>query len=584
MGHKLKPASSSKKHLTTPAAGDRNPSRALTITHLAGALAYGCNALLALLYRTLTTEPSAAALAEAGWDQKGWNPEFGKPHPLPPASTFFIEGPVSREATVEGLGWNPSATPTEFVPEGQAITGTKDDTLYRTFWYGLTGYRLRLPKGKYQVTLKFIEPLFNSAGERVFDVALQGKAVLESLDIFARSGRSTATDCRFEGIEVVDGWLRIDFTPKKRQPLLCGIEATGENYSRRVKCGGSDYQDYKGDKPAYRPSHTFLWGKPGSSFEPRGLPVDDFYGDWTKANFGPEVAHRAAAVFSALDGNIPLVSTWTGVNGGGAGGLRPDDRPWEFVQQEFVYVDQFETLRPAVHGAGNLERFDFWLNQFRYTRATAQAQCTWGRLENALKQTRLEGDAEKRRTLTREVVLPVYTELVAQIGEAYRLLLATVTEISGIEAVLNWEGHNNLLGIEKTGQEIADVLGQALPPQALAPKEYRGQPRLIVPTLRTLLEQGEALRLKVIVLDNQPAQLAALYWRPLGQGNFRKRDLTHVSRGVYQCTLASVQNDIEYYIAVETAGGKKLTWPVTAPEMNQTVVSWATPGQSPLAS
>lgn len=138
----------------------------------ADALAYGCNALLTLLYRTFTTEPSAAALAAAGWDQTGWNPEFGKLHPLPPASTFFIEGPVSREATVEGLGWNPSATRTEFVPEGQPITGTKEDALYRTFWYGLTGYRLRLPKGKYQVTLKFIEPLYNAAGERVFDVAL----------------------------------------------------------------------------------------------------------------------------------------------------------------------------------------------------------------------------------------------------------------------------------------------------------------------------------------------------------------------------------------------------------------------------
>jgi len=543
----------------------------------ADALAYGCNTLLTLLYRTFTTEPSAAALALAGWDQKGWNPEFGKAHPLPPPSTFHIEGPVSKEASVEDLGWNPSATPTADVAEDQAITGTQDDALYRTFWYGLRGYRLRLPKGKYQVTLKFIEPLYNAPGERVFDVSLQGRTVLESLDIFARSGRSKATDCSFQGIEVTDGWLCIDFPAKKRDALLCGIEVTGENYHRRIKCGGNDYKDYKGDKLPYRPTHTFLQGKLGTSFEPRGLPVEDFYTDWAKAMFGQDASSQAAAIFSALDGNIPLPSSWTGVNGGGAGGLKPDDRPWEFVKQEFGYVDQFEKLRPSVHGAGNLERYDFWLNQFRYTRATAHAECIWGRLENALKQARLEEDAQKRRQLATDLVLPIYKELVAQVGEAYRLLLTTVTEISGIECVLNWEGHNNLLGIEKTGQEIAGMLGRELPPDAHAPKEYQGEPRLIVPILRTLLEQGEELKLRVIVLDNQPASSAVLYWRPLGQGELRKQDLTHLGRGVYQATLESVQNDIEYYIAAETAGGKKLIWPATAPEMNQTVVAWAAP-------
>ena len=400
---------------------------------------------------------------------------------------------------------------------------------------------------------------------------------MESLDVFARSGRSEATDCVFDGVEVTDGWLRIDFVAKRREPLLCGIDVAGEGYRRRVKCGGSDYRDYKGDKLPYHPTHTFLQGKLGTSFEPRGLPVEDFYADWAGAIFGPEAGGQAAAFFSALDGNLPLPSSWTGVNGGGAGGLKPDDRPWEFVSKEFVYVDQFEKLRPAVRGAGNLERYDFWLNQFRYTRATAHAECIWGKLETALKQARLEENAQKRRQLATDLVLPIYKELVAQVGEAYRLLLTTVTEISGIECVLNWEGHNNLLGIEKAGQEIAGMLGQALPPDALVPQEYQGEPRLIVPTLRTLLEQGEPLRLRVIVLDNQPASLAALYWRPLGQGEFRKQDLTHMARGVYLVTLESVQNDIEYYITAETTGGKKLVWPATAPEMNQTVVVWAAP-------
>ncbi len=543
----------------------------------ADSLAYGCNALLTLLYRTMTTEPSAAALAEAGWNQVGWNPEFGKDHPLPPQSTFYMEGPVSTSATVNGRGWDPCATPTGDIPEDQAITGTADGPVYRTYWRELTGYRLKVPKGRYRVMLKFIEPLYNAPGERIFDVSLQGKPVLESLDIYTRVGRSNAFDASFDDIEVRDGWLLIDFMAKVKAALLCGIEVTGEGYQRRVKCAGVDYGDYQGDKPAWPRTHTFLWGKLGSNFKPRGLPVDDFYQDWATANFGPEAGREAAAIFAGLDGNIPLVSTWTGVNGGGAGGLEPDDRPWEYVKHEFDFVDLFAKLRPAVQGAGSRERFDFWLNQFRYTRATAHAECIWGRLETALKQARLEEDVEKRRKCAAEVVLPVFKELVAGTGEAYRLLLATVTEISGIEAVLNWEGHNNLLGIEKTGQELAEMLGRPLPPEAVAPKEYQGEPRLIVPTLRTLLEEGETLNLKVIVLDNQPATSAGLYWRPLGRGEFQKQELTHVGRGVYTVTLLSLRNDIEYYITAETAEGKKMIWPVTAPEINQTVVSWAAP-------
>lgn len=93
------------------------------------------------------------------------------------------------------------------------------------------------------------------------------------------------------------------------------------------------------------------------------------------------------------------------------------------------------------------------------------------------------------------------------------------------------------------------------------------------------LEEGEALKLKVVVLDNQPAKSATLSWRPLGLGEFRKQELTHVARGVYTMTLPSLRNDIEYYITAETAEGKKMIWPVTAPVINQTVVSWAAPGQ-----
>jgi len=38
---------------------------------------------------------------------------------------------------------------------------------------------------------------------------------------------------------------------------------------------------------------------------------------------------------------------------------------------EFGFVAELEALRPQVRGAGNLQRFDYWLNTFRYMRAMA---------------------------------------------------------------------------------------------------------------------------------------------------------------------------------------------------------------------
>jgi hypothetical protein len=78
--------------------------------------------------------------------------------------------------------------------------------------------------------------------------------------------------------------------------------------------------------------------------------------------------------------------------------------------------------------------------------------------------------------------------------------------------------------------------------------------------------------LNVIVLDNQPAKTATLFWRKLGPGGFKKVNLKHIARAVYSVALPAAQEDLEYYISARTASGEKLVWPATAPAQNQTVV------------
>ncbi|NQT38082.1 MAG: hypothetical protein HQ581_11365 [Planctomycetes bacterium] len=464
----------------------------------ADALAYGCTGLMVLHWRTLINEQAATAVARAGWDQSGWNPEFGKENPQPPASTFPVP-PLPLAGRVSDIGTD------------RPIANTEHPRLYQTCRWDFPGYDWEVPNGRYRVTLRFCEPYFTAAGQRIFDVTLQGKTVIEKLDLFAEAGKDIAWDRSFDGVEVTGGRFRLGLVPRVSLPCIMAVEIQGDGYIRKVNCGAVKYEGYEPDEPGYRPTKKFLWGEGGSSsrpqdgtsFRPRGLPVDDLYADWALANFGPEVAREAAAVFVGIDNNIPLPATWTGVKGKGAGGLAPDLRPWDFVSREYAFVDEFAKLRPAVRGAGNRERFDFWCNQLLYTRATAKACCVWGQFAAALKVAREEKDPAKRKALAAERVLPLYVELVHCVGEAYELLMATVTDIGGIQTVINWEGHNGLLGIETTGRELTEMLGQPLPPTAAIPTQYQGRPRLIVPTVRSLLEQGEALKLKVIVLDNR---------------------------------------------------------------------------------
>jgi hypothetical protein len=77
---------------------------------------------------------------------------------------------------------------------------------------------------KYKVRLYFMEPQAVEKGQRVFDVLLQGKTVLEKFDIV---GQSKATDTmlirEFDTV-VTDGRLQVNLKSHVGMSLLSGIE------------------------------------------------------------------------------------------------------------------------------------------------------------------------------------------------------------------------------------------------------------------------------------------------------------------------------------------------------------------------
>ncbi len=297
-------------------------------------------------------------------------------------------------------------------------------------------------------------------------------------------------------------------------------------------------------------------------------PIADFYADWARSEFGPGAAEPIAAIFTRLDCHLPRPADWVT----GPGSIRPDPLPWHQVQKDYAFVDQLAALRPQITGAGNLERFDYWLDQFRCLRSVGQVRCVWARFNAALAKAKAEKDPQAQKKLARESVLPVRKELVAAFAELHRYLLATVTNPGEMGNVCNWQQQTLPLLLTIPGQELAKLLGEDLPADALPSQQYAGQPRLFVPEVRTGIVSGETFKLPVTILGGQP-ETAAVYWRPLGTGDFTETPLAHVARGVYTATLPAeaVKADFEYYVRA-MVGGKPLVFPATAPALAQSVV------------
>lgn len=446
----------------------------------ADALAYGCTGLMGLHWRTEDVAPNIAALAQAAWDQRWERP--------------------ARIALPGHIAQYPDA----------AIAGTPDAPLYRSCRYDLGTIRLPVPAGQYTVTLKFCEPHFKAAGERVCDVQLEGRTVLTNLDIFARVGRFAALDFVFPEVPVTNGVLTLELVARKSLPCISAVAVEGRGFATKINCGGPAYQDWLADD--------------GTS---RSVPCEDFYADWAQANFG---LAEAGTVLAAIDGRVPQVTD----GGCPAGSLTPVKEPWSAVAPQFAFVDDLAEFRPRVRGAGNLDRFDRWLNAFEYLRSLAQLRCALAR--------------------------PDANELTRLYAQTYRHLLASVNTPGGLAMVVNLESHPGW------GPAIAAHVPEPWP------KAYSGAPRIVMPTVRSVLGRGERLAVTFVVLDDRPPESVTLAWRPLGRGTFRTLPGQLVARAAYRVELPPAKASFEYRIEATLAGGRRLVWPPTAPALPQTVV------------
>jgi len=250
-----------------------------------------------------------------------------------------------------------------------------------------------------------------------------------------------------------------------------------------------------------------------------------FWDDFCLINFGSEVASAASTIFQNQDGNMARVTNWI------------NNWPGTIASgsYNFSYVDQFAALRPSVVGASNLERFDYYLNIFKYNKAI-------GALANN----------QSSATLYHDVM-------------------------------------NALLPATYTSGEIGDIITLARQGSigSNVDKNYTGVPHLVVLTPRANLLPSEDLSLDIYFVESGVPQKVELFWKPIGGATFntvtavRQTNNHHFKVTVPASTLGV--DDFEYYILGTTSDDAEEVAPKSAPTRNYTVVKMANFGDGGLS-
>lgn len=137
-----------------------------------------------------------------------------------------------------------------------AISGTTTPVLYQTERSGNFQYQFVVPNGTYTVKLKFAEISMTQAGQRVFNVDINGYRVLKNFDIVAAAGAAFAAIDESFPVATTTGSLMIQFSSVVDVAKISSIEifqgtpppaSPGSSSSTiRVNAGGSAFTDPSG--------------------------------------------------------------------------------------------------------------------------------------------------------------------------------------------------------------------------------------------------------------------------------------------------------------------------------------------------
>ena len=126
-------------------------------------------------------------------------------------------------ASFKGTNWTSDSNVCKGITS--TITSPLDFTnpIYATARLGNMTYTYTVPNGRYSVSLKFAENLFNEPEQRVFDAFINGNKVISDLDLFSTAGFGNPYDLTFPVI-VTDNTISIVFSSKIDRAQINAIQ------------------------------------------------------------------------------------------------------------------------------------------------------------------------------------------------------------------------------------------------------------------------------------------------------------------------------------------------------------------------
>jgi len=104
------------------------------------------------------------------------------------------------------------------------IANTPDQPLFQSQRYSTEfGYYFLVPNGNYTITLGFAEVYYSRAGERIFDVSVNGVKKISNLDMYQYAGGRFIAFTQSMTTTVTAGLLRIDFVASKRGAVVSTV-------------------------------------------------------------------------------------------------------------------------------------------------------------------------------------------------------------------------------------------------------------------------------------------------------------------------------------------------------------------------
>jgi hypothetical protein len=294
--------------------------------------------------------------------------------------------------------------------------------------------------------------------------------------------------------------------------------------------------------------------------------MDAFWADWGRDMFGGDAGAEVGRIIQKFDGGHLRINALIG------GGARTTDAQ---IVEVFAPLGEMEGLWPRIKGAGNLDRFDYWLNLIRASDFRVRTWVLAARLAVKMKEVNAVQEADWKRSLVRNEVLPLRLD----IARCYESLIAAFVNCAKspgeIGTISSIESGSRGRIVSSHDGAIAQILGEPLPAEAAVSIAYRGTPRILMPARRTQMKAGDQQEIRAFVLSGPKCTGVNLLWRSLGEGRFKRLAATHRARQAYRAALpAASRGTVEYYLEAVLEDGQKLLWPATAPAINQTVIAW----------